>query len=99
MLSKEEMEAFADFASLRAFWLQENANLLAWVRSLAPEDANRDVRGPHNRRASLWQVVFQIVNHCVEHGNEIGWGLTAQGQSPGDLGFMRWRDQQDTSRN
>jgi len=91
-LTVQEMEHFADLPSLRAFWQQEDERLLKWVRSLDPTDVERDVAGPRKRTVPIWQVVFHIVNHRVEHGNEIGWALTELGQSPGDLGFMHYLD-------
>jgi uncharacterized damage-inducible protein DinB len=88
----QEMERLTDLASIRAFWTDEDERLIRLVSSMTPADSEREVAGPRKRSIPMWQVVFHIVNHSVEHGNEIGWALTELGQSPSDLGFMHYLD-------
>ncbi len=82
-------------ASLRSYWLAEVASLVDFASGLSSEDLEREVRPPwksHTYR--VWQVLVHIATHRGEHGNQVGWQLTALGASPGELGFMGWVDLQ-----
>ena len=83
-----------DLESVRRFWEAEDERLAAFVESLGPDDADRVVEKSNwpGHPFRTWQIVAHIVNHQVEHGNEIGWELTELGHSPGGLGFIAFID-------
>jgi uncharacterized damage-inducible protein DinB len=88
-----EVEPLEDLSAVRAYWAAEDERLLAFVRSLTADDLERDVTPPWKQRPfTIWQVVLHIVFHGADHANEVGWQLTRLGQSPGELGFMRYID-------
>ena len=90
-LTEQQMEQFAGLASLRAFWLAEDERLLAFVRSVT--DLNIEVTPSSKKRPyKICQVLFHIVNHRMDHGNEIGWYMTRLGHSPGEMGFVHYLD-------
>jgi uncharacterized damage-inducible protein DinB len=86
-------EQYPDLPALRAFWLAEASRLIDFACSLSPADLDRDIQPPWKKQPyKLWQILIHITNHRAEHGNQIGWQLTALGHSPGDLGFMGFVD-------
>lgn len=90
---KRMEEEFVDLPSLRAFWLAEDARLVDFASSLSPADLDRDMQPPWKKQSyKIWQILCHIANHRAEHGNQIGWQLTALGHSPGEMGFMGFID-------
>ncbi len=88
-------EEFVDLPSLREFWLAEDARLVDFASSLSPADLNRDMQPPWKKQPyKIWQILTHISNHRAEHGNQIGWQLTALGHPPGEMGFMGFVDLQ-----
>lgn len=94
ILDLEEMTSkCVDLSSLRAFWLPGSNRLIDFIKSLAPDDFEREVQPPWRRQPSkIWQILLHITNHRAEHGNQIGWQLTELGHSPGEMGFMEFVD-------
>ena len=86
----EQMEEQCpDLPALRAFWLAEAAQLAEFAGSLSSADLDRDIQPPWRKQPyKLWQILMHLTNHRAEHGNQIGWQLTALGHSPGELSFM-----------
>lgn len=86
----EQMEAeCGDLPSLRAFWLAEVAGLVDFAHGLSPAGLDREVQPSWRPEPyAIWQILWHISNHRAEHGNQIGWQLTALGHTPGDMGFM-----------
>lgn len=92
---KRMEEELPDLPSLRAFWLAEDARLVDFACSLSPADLDRDVRPPWKKQPyKVWQILSHIANHRAEHGNQIGWQLTALGHSPGEMGLVGFLDLQ-----
>jgi uncharacterized damage-inducible protein DinB len=88
-------ERLDSLEALRAYWLTETAALVEFASTLTASDLEREIRPPWKRHPYLlWQVLTHLTNHRAEHGNEIGWRLTALGHSPGELAFMGWVDLQ-----
>ena len=96
VLDLERMtEQLVDLPSLHAFWLAEVAALVDFASSLTRADLDRDVQPPWKRDAyTVWQILTHISDHRAEHGNQIGWRLTALGHSPGGMSFMGFVDMQ-----
>ena len=85
----EDVNQCADLASLRNLWRAEDLRLLEFASGLSDADLERDVQPPWRRQPrKVWQILLHISNHRAEHGNQIGWQLTALGHSPGEMGFM-----------
>jgi uncharacterized damage-inducible protein DinB len=92
-LMPEEVAESQDLSALRAFWSEEDARLVSFVRSLSEADLEREVVPEWKTRPfKIWQIVLHLVTHAAEHTNEIGWALTKLGHSPGELAFMRFVD-------
>lgn len=93
-LSVEEMTALApELAALRDFWLPEADDLVRFARGLTDADLEREVQPPWKRQPyRVWQILTHIATHRGEHGNQVGWQLTALGQSPGEMGFLGFVD-------
>lgn len=78
-----------DLASLRAYWRDEAAILLDYVRGLSDEQLDEEVT-PVWMKATFKRkhIITHIVNHGTEHRTDLGWYFTSLGHSPGDLGFL-----------
>ncbi len=78
-----------DLASVRAYWRDEAAILLEYVRGLSEEELEEEVKpGWMKRTFKRKHIITHIVNHGTEHRTELGWYFTGLGFSPGDLGFL-----------
>jgi uncharacterized damage-inducible protein DinB len=82
---------FADLATIRSFWDDEHARLLAYAGSL-DESAMSEVLGWQSEgkewSAPRWEVIAHIVNHGTQHRAEMARYLTECGRSPGDLDLI-----------
>lgn len=86
-LSEEEC---SDLATLTERWRQEEAELRAYIATLADEDLDqlRTFATPSGRirsTAPLWGFMFHLVNHGTQHRSEAAQILTEFGHSPGDI--------------
>ena len=83
----------ADLASLRERWRAEDLRLIEFTDGLSEADLDRNVQPPWRKQPrKVWQILLHISNHRAEHGNQIGWQLTALGHSPREMGFMGFID-------
>ena len=83
---------FADLATIRAFWDDEHARLLAYASSLDEAAMNEVLTWTSSEgtemRAPRWEVIAHIVNHGTQHRAEMARVLTECGHSPGDLDLI-----------
>jgi len=77
---------FADVASLRAHWAEQEARLLAFVAKLTQEDLNRDIEYNTLKfgvyKNPLWQSMQHVVNHGTYHRGQITTLLRQLGAQP-----------------
>lgn len=78
---------FADVASLKARWEQEQAAWGMYVDGLSDAELNSIWRADGNPRHTRWQTIVHVVNHGTHHRSEAAAMLTGYGQSPGELDF------------
>lgn len=82
---------FPDLATIRAFWAEEHARLLAYAGSLDEAQlteilTSQEEDGPFS--APRWEAIVHIVNHGTQHRAEMARYLTECGHSPGDLDLL-----------
>ena len=82
---------FPDLATIRSFWDDEHARLLAYAESL-DEPAMTEILTWQSEgkpwSAPRWEVIAHIVNHGTQHRAEMARFLTECGRSPGDLDLI-----------
>lgn len=77
---------YADVASLRQAWLEQEGRLLAFVRELTQDDLNRVLEyktlkfGTYSN--PLWQSMQHVVNHGTYHRGQITTMLRQLGAEP-----------------
>ena len=83
-------EDFVDVATLKGRWDIERAAWFDYVAGLSDEGLNLrygdgTVGGP-----KVWQTIIHVVTHGIQHRSEAAAILTGYGQSPGELDFDRF---------
>jgi len=72
-------------------WNEEKASMRAFLAGLKDEDLESIIRystsGGIQRERVLWHCLFHVVNHGTQHRSEAAVMLTDFGQSPGDIDF------------
>jgi uncharacterized damage-inducible protein DinB len=82
---------YADVALLRAHWQRDEAEMRAWVASLADDDLAADVAsGLTKDRRPLWQYLVHIIVHAAQQQADAATLLTRAGHSPGELGYLEY---------
>ncbi len=74
-----------DLASIRAFCLEEDGRLRAYVEGL--DDAALE-DPPGGGSFPRWLIIAHVVNHGTQHRSELARYLTDRGHSPGDLDLL-----------
>lgn len=81
-----EKTRFADFASLRAHWLQQGPGLLKFVSTLVDEDLEREfaykTMSFGAMQNPLWQSLAHVVNHGTYHRGQVATMLRQLGAKP-----------------
>jgi uncharacterized damage-inducible protein DinB len=77
---------FANAASLRAHWSEQEARLLDFVRGLTQRDLDRSMEYKTLKfgtyRNPLWQSMQHLVNHGTYHRGQVTTMLRQQGAQP-----------------
>jgi uncharacterized damage-inducible protein DinB len=78
---------FADVEALKSFWGKERAAWLDYVAQLSDKNLNLGYGDDSANGTKVWQTIFHVVTHCIQHRSEAAMILTGYGQSPGELDF------------
>lgn len=83
----------ADFAALRSTFDLARSALTEYVTNVTEAELDRPVeyggsRGGPVRRTPVAALLFQILEHSVQHRAEVAMAVTAAGYSPGDLDYL-----------
>ncbi len=83
--------AFPSVAALQSRWQEEEAAMRSFLADLSDQELNEVIRyvNPQGiqRERVRWQALFHVVNHGMQHRSEAAAMLTDFGQSPGELDF------------
>lgn len=83
-----------DASQLRQVWLEEETHWRELAAGLSDDEAGREVTyeawGGERFTDRLWQMVFHVTGHGVQHYAEVALAVTKQGHSPGNLDFMEY---------
>jgi len=89
----QEMRAedFPTVATLRERWTVESDALRAWVASLSDVDLEAPTHpGLASRPLPRWMFVQHLVSHGAQQAADAATLLTADGASPGEIGFLEY---------
>jgi uncharacterized damage-inducible protein DinB len=96
-----EVEQISDLGELGRLWEESDGRMRAFAKGLTDEDLLRPVRYVTSSGASfeeqMWQLVYQMVNHSMQHRSEVALALTQMGQSPGNIDFILFSREQVTT--
>lgn len=82
-----EPDDFADIPALRTRWDIERAAWFDYVARLSEESINLGYGDDPPNSPKVWQTIFHVVMHGIQHRSEAAAILTGYGQSPGELDF------------
>ncbi len=87
--------AFADFAAVKAQWLDVRAGWQRYLASLSEDDLDRDVEYRNTRgngfTLARLDILLHLVNHATEHRSQMTPELYALGVPTKQLDYMRFR--------
>ncbi len=93
-----------DFPTVSAIaerWQQEEKDMRTYIDSLEEADLNRVISYKNEegvlRKRIVWQVMFHVINHGMQHRSEAANLLTVYGQSPGDIDFTIYLNERAAS--
>lgn len=88
-------EDYPDVATVREHWIRDEAEMRAWLDPMTDDQVAADVTpelADDARPLPLWQFLIHIVMHASQQQADAATLLTLAGRSPGDLGYLEWRD-------
>ena len=80
--------ALEDLASIDGFSADEDARLLAYVRSMDDASLAEPVALSDGTSVPRWLIVAHVVNHGTQHRSELARFFTDLGHSPGELDLL-----------
>jgi uncharacterized damage-inducible protein DinB len=80
--------ALEDLASIDRFSADEDARLLAYVRSLDDVTLAEPLALSDEESVPRWLIVAHVVNHGTQHRSELARFFTDRGHSPGELDLL-----------
>ena len=80
--------ALEDLASIDAFNADEDARLLAYVRSMDDASLAEPLALSDGTSVPTWLIVAHVVNHGTQHRSELARFFTDRGHSPGELDLL-----------
>lgn len=83
-----ERVALEDLASIQRFSEEEDARLLAYVRSLDDASLAEPLSLGEKVSVPRWLIVAHVVNHGTQHRSELARFFTDRGHSPGELDLL-----------
>ena len=86
-----EPEDYATLEAIREHWLRDEAEMLTWVSGLTDEGLASPV-GERDDAHPLSFYLLHVVIHGLQQFADAATLLTAAGQSPGDIEFLRFAD-------
>ncbi len=89
---------FADIATLRKRWGQQNEITRQCLDTLIDQDLTRVYTSEHGGKSYdwvLWQALVHVVNHGTQHRAECAATLTGFGHSPGDMDMTLYYNERD----
>jgi uncharacterized damage-inducible protein DinB len=80
--------ALETLASIDGFCADEDARLLAYVRSLEDASLAEPLTLSDGTSVPRWLIVAHVVNHGTQHRSELARFFTDRGHSPGELDLL-----------
>ena len=80
-------EDFANVPELRRRWDVERAARLDYLAKLTDESINLGHGDNPSKAPKVWQTILHVVTHGIQHRSEAAAILTGYAQSPGELDF------------
>lgn len=78
---------FSDVPALRTRWEKERIAWFDYVASLSDESINLGYGDDSLKGPKVWQTIFHVVTHGIQHRSEAAAILTGYGHSPGEIDF------------
>jgi uncharacterized damage-inducible protein DinB len=82
-----ESADFPDVAALKTRWDSERAAWFDYASSLTDERINQRYDDDPQTGLTVWQTIMHVITHGIQHRSEAAFILTGYGQSPGELDF------------
>lgn len=86
-------QGLADAAALKARWAVERAAWSEFVGGLSEASLNQGYGSDPKNRRTVLQTIMHVLNHGTQHRSEAAAILTGYGQSPGELDFHLFLDE------
>lgn len=87
-----ERDSVPDVASLRARWVDIDAQATTLAERLSDDELNAELPlgapGGPTVPMALWKLMLHVANHGTQHRSEIAAMLTEHGSSPGTLDIL-----------